>query len=414
MKTSLLILVFLLFIEQTNSQTIQKLDSVHFLSWDTSNTNWRLHTREILTFDNNGNKETNYLRLNLSGTNWDNFYQTLKEYDANNNLIETNFQNWNLNTDVWDNSTKYVYNYLVNNVSSDAKFYYWSDIWTQVEKTSYQYSADNIIEEIVEVSDGTNPFVNSTKTEYEYASDKIILQTKLIWRDFLNNWQNNERIIYENVGGNLIKKSWHGWNISNQEWSENGYKKTDYSYNAEGLVSEAETVLVTTGIGVEKFIYTYPTNQSITIHQQWYSVISDFRNYFKHIRTFNTNEDLDEHILQKWDTTDDLWRNDSRYLYFWSDALAFSLNIEKVKQEVTANIFPIPAKNNLNIQFSEQINVASTLYFYDVNGKELFKKKIQPNEQKITLKTPTYNGAILFLKIENKLGNATYKVLLDK
>jgi hypothetical protein len=165
----------------------------------------------------------------------------------------------------------------------------------------------------------------------------------------------------------------------------------------------------------DKYIYSYPTNQVNTIHQQWKSASDEWVNYGQQLKSFDTENNLLEHIYQNWNTTINDWLGYLRIVYFWSDEeAAFTLKIQKTTKEITTNIFPIPAKNNLNINFSEKTNSSSTLLFYDLNGKEILKKYISPNTQNIALKLPNYNGSVLFLKIKNEKGISTYKVLLDK
>jgi len=59
----------------TIAQVEYKRDSIHQFSWNTATADWRFNTREFYTYDNGGDKETNLLRLNLSGSSWVNFYQ---------------------------------------------------------------------------------------------------------------------------------------------------------------------------------------------------------------------------------------------------------------------------------------------------------------------------------------------------
>lgn len=413
------LLIFIVFISIKANSQIQKLDSVHLFSWDTNSENWRHNTRELLTFANNGNKETNYLRLNLSNSNWDNFYQTLKEYDENNNLIEKVYQTWNSDINSWINSSKDSINYPSNQKSSEFHYLYFSDKWNESSNTKYTYNSEKLNEELKQKNNSTfTSMVNNSKINYNYSGDFLIEKVEQKWLDWANIWENDEKIVYEYQNGNLIKETTISWSSSNQVWGTNGYKKIEYTYNSENLILESTSSLFIASDGVykgtDKYNYTYSTNQVITTHQQKNLTSDVWKNYAQQIRK-NNDDNLTEHIYQNWKTELNDWKGFLRLVYFWSDVTdAFSLTVEKQMEQISASVFPIPAKDNLNIHFSKKINFPSTLYFYDTNGREIFKKIIQANKQNISLKIPEYNSSILFLKIQNKLGSSTYKVLVTK
>ena len=419
MKKALLIIFSLLLLPKpTNSQTIQKLDSVHLFSWDSNTGDWRHNTREILTFENDGNKETKYVRLNLSNSNWDNFYQTLNRYNTANNLTEKVFQNWDSDIDNWKNSTKDSISYTGNQKNSEFQYLYFSDKWNENSNTKYTYNSEKLIEELKQKNNNTfTSMVNNSMISYNYDGDFLTEKVEEKWLDWANIWENDEKIVYEHQNGNLSKETTIGWNSSNQVWGTNGYKKIDYTYNSENLIVESITSLFITSDGVfkgtDKYNFTYSTNQVTATHQQKNLTSDIWVNYAQQIRK-NDDDNLTEHIYQNWKTELNDWKGFLRLVYFWSDAVAFSLSIEKTPQQVSASVFPNPAKNNINIHFSEKMNVPSTLYFYDINGKELFKKSIKANKQKVFIKIPKYNGSILFLKVQNRLSSSTYKVLIDK
>lgn len=415
------LVILLVFISIKANSQVQKLDSVHLFSWDTNTANWRHNTRELLTFENGGNKETNYLRLSLSNSNWDNFYQTLKKYDAANNLIEKVFQTWDSDTNSWKNGTKDVINYTSNQKNSEFSYTYFSDKWNEKSNTKYTYNSENLAEEVNQKNNSTfTSMVNNTKISYTYTGNLLTEKVDEEWLDWASIWENDKKVVYEYQDGNLAKETTIGWNVSKQVWATNGNKKIEYTYNSENLILESISSLFITSDGVfkgtDKYNYTYSTNQVIATHQQK-NLTGDegWRNYAQQIRKTDTDENLTEHIYQNWNTTLNDWKGFLRLVYFWSEAKeAFSLTIEKQNQQVGVSVFPIPAQDNLNIHFSENMNIPSILYFYDTNGKEIFKKNIQANEQKVSIKIPEYNSSMLFLKINNKLGSSTYKVLVKK
>ena len=424
MKKTILFLLCLLFIsELINSQTIQKLDSVHLFSWDTNNAEWRHNTREILNYENFGNKETKYLRLNLSNSNWDNFYQTLNTYDADNNLTEKIFQTWDSDATTWRNGSKDVINYSGNQKSSEFYYTYFSDKWNEKSNTKYTYNSGKLAEELSQKNNTTfTAMVNNIKLKYIYNGNFLIERVKQKWLDYASIWENDEKIIYEYFGENISKESTVSWSVSQQDWGASGYKETNYSYNSNNLISEsiASLRIISNSVveykGTDKYNYTYSTNQVIATHQQKKLTGDDgWKNYAQQIRKTNADDSLTEHIYQNWNTELNNWKPYLRIVYFWSDVETdFTLSLEEsVPEKIVLSIFPIPVKNKLNIHFSKKIEVHSTLFFYDLNGKEILKKTIPPTNQKTVVEIPKISGSLFFLKITNKFGSNTYKIVTN-
>ena len=233
--------------------------------------------------------------------------------------------------------------------------------------------------------------VNNLKYKYNYSGDFLIEREKQKWLDYASIWEKDEKIVYEYQDGNLLKESTISWNASKQEWGTNGYKKIDYSYNSDNLVSESISSLriisnsVAEYKGTDKHLYMYTTNQVTTTHQQKRLTGDNiWKNYEQQIRKNDNDDNLTEHIYQKWNEELNDWRNYLRLLYFWSDVVVdFTLSLEKnISDKVGINIYPIPAKNNLSIHFSKKMKAPSTLFFYDLNGKEILKKNNTPNKSK--------------------------------
>ncbi len=74
-------------------------------------------------------------------------------------------------------------------------------------------------------------------------------------------------------------------------------------------------------------------------------------------------------------------------------------------------IYPNPTANEINIQFPETIKV-ETISIYDVLGKEVFTKRIEVSESKVTLK-PNLSKGVYFLKIASDKGVISKKIIIE-
>jgi len=137
MKTTITLLMTMLIALAGYAQpTPVKLDSIHQFSWDMTLMNWKHNTRDLYTYDNGGNKETNLLRLNLSGSVWENFYQFNKAYNGNYDLTESILQNWN--GTMWVNGSRDTYTYNpMNLVATFTYAIYATDNWLTFNQNLY-------------------------------------------------------------------------------------------------------------------------------------------------------------------------------------------------------------------------------------------------------------------------------------
>ncbi len=88
-----------------------------------------------------------------------------------------------------------------------------------------------------------------------------------------------------------------------------------------------------------------------------------------------------------------------------------TLAVEDENLETTGiQIYPNPTANKINIQFSENQNVES-ISIYDVLGKEVFARKIDASESKVTLH-PNLSKGVYFLKIESDKGEFNKKIII--
>ncbi len=87
-----------------------------------------------------------------------------------------------------------------------------------------------------------------------------------------------------------------------------------------------------------------------------------------------------------------------------------TLATDEFQNAIDVVVSPNPSSEELNIQFPEVIKI-ETISIYDVLGKEVFTKKIESSENKITL-NPNLSSGVYFLKIASDKGELNKKIII--
>ncbi len=123
--------------------------------------------------------------------------------------------------------------------------------------------------------------------------------------------------------------------------------------------------------------------------------------------------------IYKWDwQLDTPTDSNSRELYIDSfkigkgvaNPFGSTLAIESNTDNMQFEIYPNPTANKINIQFSENQNV-ERISIYDVLGKEVFTKKIEDSESKVTF-NPNLSSGVYFLKMNSDKGEVSKKIII--
>ncbi|MFK7747628.1 MAG: T9SS type A sorting domain-containing protein [Kordia sp.] len=379
---SIFCILFFLSIQQHTAQTEFRRDSIHIFSWSNADDSWSHNTRELYTFDYEGTKETNLLRLIANGGtgNWVNFYQFNKDYNTLNNITESIQQNWN--SGAWSNSARDTHTY--NAQHNETVFLYAirvNDIWRSQRRETKIYDGNNVAAKTIEELDGSSLVPEDRYLyEYEIASDRLTQEIEQIYFEDVDFWLNVEKKEYSYTSfGALQKVEEFGFNGGQNNFNTNGTEQTLYTYNALQQLTERTRQLRISGTyrNFERFVYTYTLgNQTELIIQEWVTADNIWRNQFRQLRTFDADNNEIELIYQAWNSDIDDWRNLSRTVSFWIAAAAFdatTLSINAINDDsYSVVVYPNPTANYININTSIPVH---SVTLYNLQGKQILKTK---------------------------------------
>ncbi|WP_405291737.1 T9SS type A sorting domain-containing protein [Algibacter sp. Ld11] len=407
---TLWVFTFFLGILNFNAQSDFRKDSIHLFQWDNYNDNWRHNTKEFLTYDNGGIKETNFRRQFLTGTNWVNYYQFNKTYTADNQLESNIQQNWNSPNSGWNDKYKHVYIYdddgneIVHENSS-----YINETWKINSKEVKTY-VDNFLNTTTILAHDTSlsVFVPQERTTNNYADSLVDYQIGEIYYRDVAVWENDEKIDYTyNMDRQLTDVEYYGYNSSTGEFSSAPYKKIENKYTAEGLIAESVTQLWFTSEyrNVDRWLYSYVNgNQTEFIIQEWNSSADVWENKYRHLKTYDANDNEIEFIYQSWNTdaTPNDWRGFLRIVTYWS--LPEVLSSNEFHEKPTFLIYPNPTSEYLKITSNEAIN---QIQLYDLLGKQVLKT----NKNQVDVRA--LPSGLYLAKIEYGSDTITKKVIIN-
>ncbi|NNF75247.1 MAG: T9SS type A sorting domain-containing protein [Flavobacteriaceae bacterium] len=415
MKKTIISLLVIFITTGLTAQTIFKLDSIHQYSWDDGMMDWRFDTRELYTYDNGGSKETNLLRLNWNGVNWENFYQFNKDYNGNNDLSQSIQQNWDNTGMTWQDSSRELYTYNTSNLAVMYQYAIWNGAaWMVFNDNQYAYDTmGNRIEDIRrDLNFATMILENSQRWVYNYSGSLLQDEIYQEWRDFLSAWENVEKKDYSYNGNQDVSLlEVRAWQTVSSDWSD-PYEQSIFSYNIDELLEEVVEQIYGSGMwnNSTRGLNSY-TNGNLTqlLGQEWNSGTTSWDNSFRQLRTFDVDDNEIELIYESWDDIGSAWDGFLRVVKFWSPEETLGVSFVELTDEL--KIYPNPVSHVVNINFKNPTASATQLHIYTVNGKLLVDQKIDTGS--IDVKIPMVDAAngMLIMHLENNHGKRIYKLI---
>ncbi|WP_353780232.1 T9SS type A sorting domain-containing protein [Winogradskyella sp. 3972H.M.0a.05] len=414
MKTFTTIFITLVFVlsMSAGAQTVFKLDSIHQFAWDQVTMQWDHNTRELYTYGNGGNKETNLLRLVLNGGDWENFYQFNKTYNSNNDIEERIRQNWDGSN--WQNSEQLTYTYNADDlVEKLAYAIYTNPVWLVFNENTYQYDMlGNRTQDLLTEYDFVSMLLrNKERRTYDFTSSILNYEILEQWRDILNDWENEERKDYfYDTDGTLIREEVSGWNIGAGMWA-NPFRQFLYSYNADDLVEEIidQLYVTDTWVNNNRTLFTYTSNNLTEfLGQEWSNSMMQWENDFRQLRTFDGDDNEIELIFETWDDMDGAWEGTLRILKFWSIAETLSVNFEDA---IETSIYPNPFIDRLNIKLKHPSSRVLKVNLYTVSGQLIKQKLVQPNTSEFSFELTNESAGSYVMHMYSGNEKAVFKIL---
>ncbi|SFC37454.1 Por secretion system C-terminal sorting domain-containing protein [Flexibacter flexilis DSM 6793] len=401
-------------------------------SWAAGINSWIYYLKNEYTYDTNGRQTQSSTYINSMFNTWIGSEKNEYTYNAigNNTLII--YYVWNTTNHNWQYSTKHEYIYNTNNQLIQDTYYNWSNnVWVAYSKINYTYTNNNQTQAATyKWNANNNNWTNYSKEDYVYNNVNQLTQ-KITAHWGGNVWANDYKYEYAYINNNLTQIITNSWGTTSNTWSN--YIKEEYTYNTNNQVLLYTTYYFSNNswVGMSKFEYIYDANSSLTtnIHSTWNSSNSSWRNYLKSEFTYNSNNDETSESYYAWDNTantwlsygkqdythntayaktalvlpyslsnarffssmvlsrqnsswvNSTWQVDSTFTYYYSPQGATSV---RENEQTAASLYPVPAKDILNIALLDNENEA-TIEIFDMQGRKVLAQNLLQNVSQITV-----------------------------
>ncbi len=235
-----------------NTYSGNKLIDSLYQYWDNGTNQWINNSKQILTYDSNGNLVSATDQFHGSGA-WLNYTRTLDFYDTNNKQILSKIQYWNTNFNLWLNTDSINYKYDINNKVHSHSYYRayngTSNYWTYDAKDTIHYNiAGNPIYSLKKNWDNFNlGWTDSYRNIWTYdANNRLIHRVTDAWNGGFNIW-------------NIFVDDYYSYDINNNVTLDSSYQLRHYNTCSVAGIGEKNKTF-------EFSIYPNPTNSSLSIN----------------------------------------------------------------------------------------------------------------------------------------------------
>lgn len=346
------------------AQTVYQTDVRTLYDWDNNIAvpDWKVSSIEQYTYDNGGNKETRILGLTPS---MQNYYQHIKSYNSNNDIINDLLQSWNSISTAWEDIRQDVYTYHAG--TSNIK-----------DVTTYDFNSGH----------------DSYKIAYEYTGSDIVKITYQVWSS--STLVNYRKYDYTyNVSGKPATEAQSDWNGAVWEQSERGV--ITYTSGLRELIIEK---LNGSSWGLDERYLTYYTGDLETEYIQQSRVGANWVNSDRESSIYDSNDNKTDYIWDSW--LSNAWSP------YYKEERTFSIAAPLLSTEtfdaINFKVYPNPVADILHIASSETIN---KMEMFNVLGE-----RISQTFNTKQLNVEHLKSGIYLLKVFSNNRSATKKIII--
>lgn len=356
----------------------------------------------------------------------ENFNATSQDFEPSFKILHSESGNWKItHNENWDSGDEVWYGSFADsteyNTQGDAiynvQWYYDvnAEEWVLSSKSSNNitYNLDGDFETvIISVNDANGDLQLSERENYIYDANGVLIEAIFeSWDDIQEEWELNMRGINPVW---LDQDEFLFTYVELEEWDGNDwqpYARLTSSYHADDS-PESELEEYWDDI-TEEYVNDYFYERDIdanlvetsSIAYNWDGVTEEWAIYWgnTYTNTYNTDDELEEQITVYWNSWDEEWVTNMKYIYSYIDIASIS-NI--TKQMV--NIYPNPSSDFISIDGENSLNHVSII---GMNGQVVyFMNNINSNNHKVDIQN--LNAGTYFVAIKNSAGVSTSKLIV--
>lgn len=356
----------------TSSQFGVMLDNYIVMNYFFSTYNFIQGTRCNIFFENDTLYDYHEIKeYNGSTCTWDNSQLIRFFYDANNFVLKQLLQTWNASESIYKNTKQYLYSFQNGLKIQEVEQTWDDDFWENAKKTTYTYTAQNLVSGICMMEWDTLMYqwANKEQQLFSYTAGLPTEEIRQFWDTGTNAWVNFSRQIKTyNTNGDMLSHRTDIWNGSSWDYSS----KYTWTYNTNNQMTselyELYSVLDVLWIYDTKHTYTYDGNDCLELHlAQSNDGSNNLINWQKDEYDYDVSNNNTLQTRYSWDNNDSVWNVNFMYEYYYSAFDATSLT-DFARPAI--NMFPNPTTGFITINPEDK--EYETITITDASGKVMF------------------------------------------
>ena len=350
------------------------------------------------TFDGNDNVIEAFIQ-SWNGTSWVDSQKTYYTYDGNNNMLKQLMLMWNGSS--MDSLYKYTYTYDLNNNQISEVIQLWMGVWTNSLSYNNTYDQNgNRATNVLSTWNGSS-WDSVTRKVYVYNTSNLVTsETTQNWNGV---WENDLQMVYTYDGNNnLLTSTGKAWNGTS--WDDDNLMTNTIQNN--NIVTTIYQSWFGSWLNDSRFDYTYDGNhnQLTEMYQYW---SNNWINSDKTEMTYNSYDQMTSSkdftwINNAWD-----YEHEDSWARFYYEDYTNDVKDRFVNKDV--KVYPVPARNYVNVEMDFSGSQAITLAVLDMNGRQVRAYADKASGMyKRTIDVNQLAGGNYLLKISSAGGKVSY------
>ena len=303
----------------------------------------------------------------------------LQSFDAHNNLLSTITQYWDASALAWINWTNVLYTYNSSNQLISKIYQNWGGgSWANSAEDVYNYNtAGQVYADQYNLWNSlTSTFTPNTQKIYTYdVAGNLASEVDQTYNTGSTLYDYTAEFLYTYSGTQLLTTTYNTW--SGSAWVGDYMYTNTYDSTGDLLTNLYQTYSGTAWVNQSLKVYSnfngmmLPANE---IDQTWNNTGSgSWDNVTQYTYGYNSFGQLTQAVGESWNTGVG-WEyasGDPASFYYYEPYSPTSTTSVKNVANVggDANIYPVPAQNNLHIDLNWTVAQTAVIGIYDMNGR---------------------------------------------
>lgn len=308
-------------------------------------------------------------KYEFNTTSWSYHNKELREqYYNGNRVTQLVYKNWHVTSGTWRNNERYVYTYDQSGKMAYSTLEQWyGQMWTQSTNSTLTYDANKNV---------VNMSAPLYKVDFSYDGSNNLTQIVDYVRTLNSPWTLSERKTYTYAGADVNS-------YVLEKWIDNTWVKTnrwEYTLDAQGNVTK-EVEYTWNGVAwtpsvQQEYVYDNNKNKLEEVSYSWDANSGSFVKGKREARKYNEKSLLVNVTTYNWKNQAWVHSSGDINVNFYYEQYNPSA-IPTLPNAAELAVYPVPAKDNINIALDWDVPATFTMVIADMSGRIVYRTEEQ-------------------------------------